>query len=69
MQTRHAGHIQAGGVKQDVTFEEENDPGINNRIDAAYLAKHVRYPQYVASMVVPAVRAAMLKLAPCQTGS
>ncbi|MEW5868266.1 MAG: DUF2255 family protein [Chloroflexota bacterium] len=64
VQTRHAGRIQAGGVEQDVTFEEETEPGINNQIDAAYLAKYARYPQYVAPMVVPDVRAATLKLVP-----
>ncbi len=63
-QVRHEGHIRAGGVGKDVTFLEETDPGISDKIDAAYLAKYRRYPQYVAPMVTPGVRAATIKLAP-----
>jgi len=63
-QVCHEGHIQAGGVDKDVTFVEEIDPDINNQIDAAYLSKYSRYPQYVAPMVTPEVRAAMIKLVP-----
>lgn len=63
-QTRHAGHIRAGGVDKNVTFVEESDPGINDQIDAAYLTKYGRYPQYVAPMVTPEVRAATIKLLP-----
>jgi len=66
-QVRHTGHIQAGGVSKEVTFEEETDPGINDKIDEAYLAKYSRYPQYVAPMVTPEVRAATLKLVPRST--
>jgi hypothetical protein len=61
---RHEGRVWAGGVEKDVTFVEETDPGINDRIDAAYLTKYSRYPQYVAPMVTPEVRAATIKLAP-----
>jgi hypothetical protein len=68
-QVRHKGHIQAGGVKKDVTFVEETDPGINDKIDAAYLTKYSRYPQYVAPMVTPEVRAATIKLVPRLTDS
>ena len=63
---RHAGRIWAGGVEKDVTFVEENDPGINDQIDAAYLAKYHRYPQYVAPMVVPTSQAATIKLVPLE---
>lgn len=63
-QIRHAGRIRAGGVEKDVTFVDENDPAINDMIDAAYLAKYHRYPQYVAPTVTPTVRAATIKLAP-----
>ena len=35
-QVRHEGRIRAGGVEKDVTFVEETDPGINDKIDAAY---------------------------------
>jgi hypothetical protein len=64
VQTRHAGRIQAGGVEKNVTFVEETDPGINDKIDAAYLTKYSRYPQYVAPMVTSDVRAATIKLIP-----
>ena len=59
---RHLGKIQAGGVEKEVDFVEETDSVINDQIDAAYLAKYGRYPQYVAPMVTPQVRAATLKL-------
>jgi hypothetical protein len=62
--TRHAGRIQAGGVEKDVAFVEETDPDINTRIDQAYLTKYSRYPQWVAPMVTPEVRAATIKLVP-----
>ncbi len=64
-QTRHAGHIRAGGVDKDVTFMEEADPDINNQIDAAYRTKYRRQPvQYVDPMVTPEARAATIKLVP-----
>ena len=63
-QVRHEGHIQVRGVDKDVIFVEETDPGTNDKIDAAYLTKYSRYPQYVAPMVTPEVRAATLKLVP-----
>jgi hypothetical protein len=62
--TRHKGRIWAGGVEKDVTLVEEPDPGINAKIDEAYLTKYQRYPQWVAPMVTPEVRAATLKLVP-----
>ena len=68
-QVRHAGRIWAGGVEKDVTFVEETDPGLNDQIDAAYLTKYRRYPQYVAPMVTPAVRDTTIKLAPRSTRS
>lgn len=64
VQVRHAGRIQAGGVEQDVAFVAEADPAINDQIDAAYRAKYGRYPQYVAPMLTPAVRATTIKLTP-----
>lgn len=64
VQARHEGRIQAGGVEKDVTFVEEADPGVNDKIDAVYLTKYGRYPQYVAPMVTPEVRAATIKLVP-----
>ncbi len=68
-QERHAGHIRAGGVDKDVTFVEEADPALNDQIDAAYLTKYHRYPQYVDSMVAPEPRATTLKLVPRSAGS
>ena len=62
--TRYEGRIWAGGVEKDVTFVEETDPGINDKIDEAYLTKYSRYPQWVAPMVTPDVRAATIKLVP-----
>ena len=67
VQTRHEGHIQAGGVEKDVTFVEEADPMINDQIDAAYRTKYRRYPQYVAPLLPPAARAATIKLVPRAT--
>lgn len=61
---RNEGRIWAGGVEKDVTFVEVNDSGVNDQIDAAYLTKYRRYPQYVAPMVTPEVRAATIKLVP-----
>jgi hypothetical protein len=69
VQARHEGRIQAGGVEKEVTFVEETDPAVNDMIDAAYLTKYSRYPQYVAPMVTPEVRAATIKLVPRSTGS
>ena len=69
VQTRHEGHIRAGGVDKDVTFVEEVAPNLNDQIDAAYRTKYRRYPQYVAPMMVPEVRAATIKLVPRSTGS
>jgi hypothetical protein len=63
-QERHEGRIQAGGVDKDVTFVEETNSGINDMVDAAYLAKYGRYPQYVAPMVTLDVKAATIKLVP-----
>ena len=67
--TQHAGRIWAGGVEKDVSFVEEKDPEINAKIDEAYLSKYRRYPQYVAPMVTPKVRAATIKLVPRPTVS
>ena len=68
-QVRHTGCIWAGGVEKNVTFVDESDPAINDQIDAAYLTKYKHYPQYVAPMVTPEVRAATIRLVPRSTGS
>jgi hypothetical protein len=64
VQTRHAGHVWAGGVEKDVTFVEETDPAANDRIGAAYLAKYARYPEHVAPMLTSQAREATIKLVP-----
>jgi hypothetical protein len=64
MQMRHEGRIWAGGVEKDVTFVDVSDSDLNNQIDKAYLTKYRHYPQYVAPMVTPDVRAATIKLVP-----
>lgn len=63
-QVQHEGRIWAGGMQKDVTFVDESDHKVNEEIDAAYLSKYGRYPQYVAPMVTPFVKAATLKLVP-----
>ena len=69
VQTRHEGHIRAGGVDKDVTFVEETDPGINERIDDAYRTKYRRYAASIISHINGAeARAATIKLAPRSTG-
>lgn len=67
-QASHQGRVQAGGVEKDVTFEEEADPGLNDRIDDAYRTKY-RRSQYAASMVTAEARSTTIKLVPRSTGS
>src|SRR5688500_7499898 len=70
VQTRHEGHIRAGGVDKDVTFVEESDSNINDQIDAAYATKYSRYAASIIShMVSPEVRSATIKLVPRFTSS
>ena len=67
-QTRHEGHIRAGGVDKDVAFMEESDPGINEQIDAAYRTKYRRYAaSIINSTLTPEARTATLKLVPRPT--
>ncbi|GAA3592339.1 DUF2255 family protein [Nonomuraea rosea] len=61
----HEGHIRAGGVDKDVTFAEERDPQLNERVDAAYRSKYGRYSaDYVDPMVAEPARETTLKLVP-----
>ncbi len=70
VQTRHEGHIRAGGVDKDVTFLEESDPDLNDQIDAAYRTKYRRYAaSIIRSIVSPEARSATIKLVPRSTGS
>ena len=64
-QTRHEGHIRAGGIDKDVTFVEETDSNVNEQIDAAYRTKYRRYAAgIVNTTVTPEARAATIKLVP-----
>jgi len=62
--TRHEGRIWAGSVEKDVTFVEESDPAINEKVDEGYRVKYRHLPQYVAPMVIPKARQATIKLVP-----
>lgn len=64
VQTRHEGHIRAGGVEKDVVFVEESDSMINDQIDAEYASKYRRYASIIPSINSPAARAATIKLMP-----
>jgi hypothetical protein len=66
-QVRHEGRIWAGGVEKDVTFVEETDSGVNDRIDAAYRSKYRRSASYVPPMLTPEARATTLRLVPRAT--
>lgn len=68
-QTRHEGHIHAGGVDKDVTFVEESAPDINEQIDNAYRSKYRRYPSSVDHIVSSDAQAATIKLLPRSTSS
>ncbi len=68
VQTRHEGRIWAGGVEKDVTFIEEPDSALNDRIDAVYLAKYLRYPADADAIVSPEARSATLRLLVRQAG-
>jgi len=62
-QSRHEGHIRAGGVDKDVTFVEETDAHVNEQIDAAYRGKYRRYAaSIVNTTLTPEARAATIKL-------
>jgi hypothetical protein len=64
VQTRHEGHIRAGGVEKDVTFVEESDSNINDQIDAAYASKYRRHASIISSINSSTVRSATLRLVP-----
>jgi hypothetical protein len=69
-QTRHEGHIQAGGVAKDVTFvEADGDAALNDRIDAEYRSKYRRYFDIVGDMVTAQARSATIQLVPRSTSS
>ena len=65
VQTRHKGHIRAGGVDKDVTFVEDDNPNINEQIDVAYRTKYRRYAASIVNTTLTSeARAATIKLVP-----
>jgi hypothetical protein len=69
-QTRHEGHIRAGGVDKDVIFVDESDLYINEQIDAAYRTKYRRCAaSIINSTLSPEARSATLKLVPRGTNT
>lgn len=70
VQTRHEGHIRAGGVDKDVTFVEEPNPDINDQVDGVYRTKYRRYAASIISHITsPEARSATIKLLPRSTSS
>jgi hypothetical protein len=68
-QTRHEGHIRAGGVDKDVAFVEEGDSDINDRIDDAYRKKYRRYAASIINSTLSLeARSATIRLVPGSTG-
>lgn len=64
-QSRHAGRIRSGGVEKDIQCADENDPTVNEKIDAAYRQKYRRYPKlYIDACLTPQARAATIMLIP-----
>ncbi|MBV9152855.1 MAG: DUF2255 family protein [Alphaproteobacteria bacterium] len=62
---RRDGHIKAGGIDKDVTFEIATDPALNDRIDAAYRGKYLHHgTQWVDPMVAAEARSTTIKLVP-----
>src|SRR5258706_9076626 len=65
VQTRHEGHIRAGGVDKDVIFVEDPDSNINEQIDVAYRTKYRRYAESIINHINGSeARAATIKLVP-----
>ncbi|MFE1794857.1 DUF2255 family protein [Streptomyces sp. NPDC059517] len=62
-QARRQGRIEAGGVRQDVTFQEA-DPEEYPGVDAAYREKYGRYTTIVEHVLTERARAATLRLEP-----
>ncbi|MFG2988348.1 DUF2255 family protein [Streptomyces sp. NPDC048257] len=62
-QSLHQGRIEAGGVRQDVTFHQA-DPGEYAGVDAAYREKYGRYTSIVEHVLTDRARASTLRLEP-----
>ena len=66
-QTRHEGHIQAGGVDKDVAFVDA-DSNLNDPIDEAYRTKYRRYATSIIDSILSGdARSATIKLVPVAT--
>jgi hypothetical protein len=64
-QVANSGRIWAGGLQKDVTFVEETNPEINDRVDAAYRAKYGYYPaSFVDPMVAKPAKETTIRLVP-----
>src|SRR5690348_9657670 len=68
VQVRNKGQVRAGGVENDVTFDEvEAANPISGQIDNAYATKYRRYARSIIDHINSAgARAATLKLVPRQ---
>jgi hypothetical protein len=63
-QARHQGHISAGGVEKNVSFEDA-DGDLDDRIDAEYAAKYKRYAADIIDTIkTPKARATTIRLVP-----
>lgn len=61
---RRVGHIRAGGVDRDVTFDDV-PPGLTADLDEAYRKKYARYPaSLVDSIVSPKAAEAATRVVP-----
>jgi hypothetical protein len=63
-QARHQGHISAGGVEKNVSFEDA-DGVLDDRIDEEYATKYRRYAADIIDTIkTPKARATTLRLVP-----
>ncbi|MEU9305691.1 DUF2255 family protein [Streptomyces sp. NPDC048269] len=62
-QSRHQGRIEAGGVRQDVTFQQAT-PDEYPEVDAAYREKYGHYTSIVEHVLTDGARASTLRLEP-----
>ena len=64
---QRAGRITAAGREFDVEFAAVGDPGLNDRIDAAYEQKYAD-SRYLPPMVAPGPKAATVEVTPREGG-
>ena len=63
VETRHEGHIRTNEVEQDVTFVEEYDNALNDRLDLAYQKKYRQQVADLARITNGAARNTTIRLA------